>query len=71
VTPFGAPLADNITGELKPACTVMVRVTVFELPCTTETLDELGVSVKFRALASFQWFTSRFASTEPSPVARS
>ena len=69
VTPLGTPLADNVTVELKPPCTVSVRVTPPDPPCATGTAVALGVRVNVETARSLQWFTSRLASTDPSPVA--
>ena len=50
VTPAGAPLAVNETGELNPACAVSVIVTATAPPGATETDATFGVSTKFAVL---------------------
>ena len=69
VTPLGAPVAESETGALNPPCGLNVMVAVLEEPWATETLLTLGVRAKVTELLSPQLFTSRFASTDPSPVA--
>lgn len=54
LTPVGVPLADSVTGALNPPCGVIVSVALLELPGATETLETLGVSVKFNVLPSLQ-----------------
>lgn len=68
VTPVGAPVADKVTGELKPPEAVKVILTVFELPLPTVTVDAPAAKENV-ALPSLQWLASRFASIDPNPVA--
>lgn len=70
VTPLGAPLAESVTGELNPPEVVNVRLTVFEYPFPTVTLDEPAVRPN-EALPLLQFVASRWASIEPNPVASS
>jgi hypothetical protein len=51
VTPAGAALEVSVTGEANPPCAVSVIVAEPELPCAIDTLETLGVSVKFEVLA--------------------
>ena len=48
VTPVGWPVADNVTGELKPPVVVLVMVEVPDLPCTTDT--EVGLAERLKPL---------------------
>ena len=49
VTPDGKLVADRVTEPLKPLASVTVTVSVALLPCVTETLDDVGASVKLPA----------------------
>lgn len=71
VTPEGNPAAESATGEVKPPCALMVRVTEAVPPGVTARLEELEPSEKLDASALLQLLTSRKASTEPRPVVMS
>src|SRR5271154_2581376 len=70
VIPLGA-VAANWTAELNPPLTLVLAVMVPFPPPGMETAP--GATVRENAGAgaftSFQWFTSRNASADPSPVA--
>lgn len=68
VTPVGAPLAESVTGELKPFAAANVSLTVFDDPVPTVKLEDAAVTPNV-ALASPQWLTNRLALIDPSPVA--
>jgi len=69
--PVGAPVTDSVTGELNPPSTLSLKVTLLVLPCPTETFEALDAMVKVEALRPLQCLTSRKASIDPSPVAKS
>src|SRR5215472_1632554 len=73
LSPVGNELAASARLALKPPLTATLSVTVALEPCANETDVALSVSCSPGAgvAASPQWFTSRVASTEPSPVAAS
>lgn len=59
VTPEGRPLAESVTGELKPPCAVRVKVTLAELPRVTEAVEAFGVKVKLVEVTAVQLSTKR------------
>lgn len=71
--PLGRPVIETVTDELNPPLTVTVAVTLVVPPGAREAVEgalswKAGVGAE---VPPPQLFTSRLASTEPRPVARS
>jgi hypothetical protein len=74
VTPIGAPATDNVTADFRDALAVVVTLVCALLPTSkVRTVDDaLSEMEGVTGLGpSVQWFTNRFASTEPKPDAGS